>query len=273
MSFLACSETAVSTLPFTNTTYNNLNLQSNNESKNSCDHDSVLEGICQKCNIFIITSNDYYIDHNTTEYSKAHHNYSSNVIKSSFEKDLKNLLIPEDVKSKVIELDLSSKRGFHRMGVRKSQLFSYIHAAYQSLNYKIDVVNIQKQLQMTAKEINTAVRIITGTSAMAIPIMDIGKRNLSTPIVVISPLSMIENVCRKNDLLEHYHQVAELCKKTITKSDILMERKPEQVSLAILKYYMNLKGITITNFAQNNNITDATLNTRVNEIALIDNTN
>ena len=238
--------------------------------KELCPHTTVSNGLCLQCNLFLTAASTDEVFEVDSGYS-SFHSHAAKSRTSSFERELKTLQIPDDVKAKIIEMDLSANQSAHRMGVRRSQLFSYVHAAYQALGYKIDVGNISQQLGLNQKEINSAARIISGTSAARIELVDSSKRSLVTPIVVISPLSMIRNVCERNGLLEHYPWIAELGKRVLTRSDTLLDHKPEHIALAIVKYYTGMKGITIANFAKVNGLTEATLKQRVCDVAHADN--
>jgi hypothetical protein len=229
----------------------------------NCIHDTIFEGICTDCGLEIEGN---YIDL-TSSYSEFHsHTDSSSV--QPFENDLKNLSIPDEIKHLVIQLAMSCPKETHRMGVRRQQLFSYIYLAYLQLGYKFDPDKVIEELGMTKREINMALRIISGTSSSEISLPSGGEDGevISAPVVVISPIIYIEDICKDNNLTEHNSEILEYARFTLEKNKILYEFNPKHIAIALVKNYMNINKISIPKFAKANGISESILKQHINRI-------
>jgi hypothetical protein len=121
---------------------------------------------------------------------------------------------------------------------------------------------------MTQRETNMALRIISGTSSsdIALPINEAAGEILSAPVVIISPVFFIEDICKENSLSEKSVEIITLAKQILSENKILFEFNPKHVALAIVKYYMNLNNIVISKFAKVNGISDSILKQHINRI-------
>jgi hypothetical protein len=147
----------------------------------------------------------------TSSYSEFHSHSDVNIIQP-FENDLKSLSIPDEIKHLVVKLALSCPKETHRMGVRRQQLFSYIYLAYLQLGYNFDPDLVINELKMSKREINMALRIISGTSSseISLPAGEQEGEVISAPIVVISPMIYIEEICKNNNLLEQLSKLEKI---------------------------------------------------------------
>jgi hypothetical protein len=231
-----------------------------------CAHPTVDEGVCNDCGMEVFgTSNGTHIDMNST-YSE-YHSYMDMNATQPFETDLKAIDIPDEVKNMVITLASSCPRETHRMGVRRQQLFSYIYLAYLQLGFKFDPDKIRTEMKMSQREVNMALRIISGTSSTYIPLPMQDSETLSAPIVVISPMIYLEDICSSNNLSEHLPEINKLAKETLDKKKILLEYNPKHIAISLVKCYMNSLGVNIPKFAKANGISDSILKqhlTRIN---------
>jgi hypothetical protein len=235
----------------------------------NCKHNNVYEGICNDCGIELYgTSTGTFIDMKSS-YSE-YHTYTSAAQVQPFEADLKNINIPDEVKNLVVNLASSCPRETHRMGVRRQQLFSYIYLAYLQLGYKFDPDSIRKEMKMSQREINMALRIISGTSSIDIPLpVSEALEPLSAPVVVISPIIYIEEICINNNLSENIEEITKLSKEILEKNKILFEYNPKHIAITLVKHYMNIKGIGMSKFSKINGISDSILKqhlVRINKI-------
>ena len=221
----------------------------------TCPHPSVEDGFCTECGIEFT---DAKIDMSSS-YSE-YHSYVDGNAPLPFEADLKNLNIPEEVKTTVIALASSCPRETHRMGVRRQQLFAYIYIAYLQLGYKFDPDKIKEKLSMTQREVNMALRIISGTSSLNIPVSgSADAAPLSVPIVVISPLIYLEDICKLNGVEESYEEIQKMAKVLLEKNKLLLEYNPKHIATAMVRHYLNLNKVNIPKFAKNNGISDSIL--------------
>lgn len=234
-----------------------------------CEHQTIYEGICNDCGMEVYgTATGTFIDMKSS-YSE-YHSYVDTTNIQPFESDLKNIDIPDEVKNLVMNLASSCSRETHRMGVRRQQLFSYIYLAYLQLGFKFDPEKIRKEMKMSQREINMALRIISGTSSIDIPLpVSEQSEPLSAPVVVISPIIYIEEVCETNNLAQFKDEVIQLGKEILDKNKMLLEYNPKHIAITIVKHYMNIKNISVQKFSKINGISDSILKhhlQRINKI-------
>lgn len=228
----------------------------------NCNHDNIVDGICEDCGLEFQSS---FIDMSSS-YSE-YHSFMDTVTVQPFESDLKNLSIPQEVKNLVITLANSCSKDTHRMGVRRQQLFSYIYLAYLQLGFKFDPEKIKDELKMNQREVNMALRIISGTSSVdiSLPIME-GGAPISAPVVVISPIIYLEELCKVNKVEEHTTKIIEMSKVLLKKNRILYEFNPRHIAISLIKHYLNISSISYPKFAKFNGISDSILKQHVTRI-------
>ena len=225
----------------------------------TCSHTNVYDGACNDCGMEVYgTSNGTHIEMNS-KYSE-HHSYIDAINIQPFEADLKNLNIPSEIKALVMELASRCPKETHRMGVRRQQLFAYIYLAYLQMGFKFDPEKLREEMKMTQREVNMALRIISGTSSVDIPLPtnDIDE-TISAPVVVISPTVYIEDICELNSIKEHTSNIMELAKIILEKNKMLLEYNPRHIAISIVKYYININEINIPKFVKINGISDSIL--------------
>lgn len=237
----------------------------------SCVHENTVHGICTDCGLCLGgASGESYLDMDVD--FTVTHQYSGSVHMTYFEKDLKPLPIPENVKALVIQMAQSNNQDVHRMGIRRQQLFSYIYLAYLQLGQTLDPEKLAEHLGMSQRDINLALRVVSATSSTNIPLPKQNNTYMAAPIVVISPLNYIEEVCQQNGLQNHVSKVQYLAHRVLKASTSLLEQKPKHVAIAIVKYYMDLNAYsTVGNFAKDNGLSASTLKSKVAEVAVVDN--
>jgi hypothetical protein len=237
----------------------------------TCVHENTVHGICVDCGLCLGgASGGSYLDMDV-DFTQSHQ-YSGSVPMTYFEKDLKPLPIPDDVKALVIQMAQSNIQDVHRMGIRRQQLFSYIYLAYLQLGQRLDPQRVAEHLGMNQRDINLALRVVSATSSTNIPLPKQNNTYMAAPIVVISPLNYIEEVCQHNGLQNYVSEVQTLAHRILNASSSLLEQKPKHVAVAIVKYYMDLNAYSIpSNFAKNNGLSPLTLKSKVAEVAAVDN--
>jgi hypothetical protein len=228
-----------------------------------CLHKTIFEGVCSECGLEVEGT---YIDM-TSSYSEFH-SHTDTVTVQPFENDLKHLSIPDDVKNLVVTLALSCPKDTHRMGVRKQQLFAYIYLAYLQLGYKFDPDNIIEELKMTKREINMSLRVISGTSSsdISLPAGERAGEVLTAPVVVITPVDFIEDICKSNNLSPQLDEITNHAKKILEKNKILYEFNPKHIAIALIKHFLIQSKITIPKFAKANGISESILKQHMNRI-------
>ncbi len=232
----------------------------------NCPHKDIYDGACVNCGMEVFgTSNGTHIEMSSA-YSE-HHSFIDPQNTQPFEADLKNLNIPIEIKTMVMNLANSCPRETHRMGVRRQQLFAYIYLAYLQTGFKFDPDRIREELKMTQREVNMALRIISGTSSVDIPLPTTDdNQTISAPVVIISPLVYIEEVCETNNIKEHIENIMNLAKNVLSKNKILLEFNPKHMAVAIVKYYMNGINMSVPKFVKINGISDSILKQHIARI-------
>ncbi len=233
-----------------------------------CSHDSINDGVCDDCGMEIGgTANGTYIEMNSI-YSECH-SYMDINSSQPFESDLKLLDIPVEVKNLVMKLASTCPKETHRMGVRRQQLFSYIYLAYLQLGIKFDPEKLREMMKMNQREINMALRIISGTSSVGIPLPTNGYENdpISAPIVVISPIIYLEELCKNNNLESYTEDIIRVSKSILDRNKILLEFNPKHMAISLIRYYLLELDINIPKFAKSNGISDSILKNYVSRIS------
>ena len=225
----------------------------------SCEHANIYDGVCLECGMEVYgTSNGTHIEM-SSKYSE-HHSYIDANNMQPFEADLKALNLPTEIKAMVMNLANSCPRETHRMGVRRQQLFAYIYLAYLQLGFKFDPEKLRIDMKMTQREVNMALRIISGTSSVDIPLpTNDDSEPISAPVVVISPMIYIEEVCEFNNVMGHKDEIMNLAKFVLDKNKILLEYNPKHVAVSIVKYYLASINVNIPKYVKNNGISDSIL--------------
>jgi hypothetical protein len=233
----------------------------------SCSHANIYDGVCLECGMEVYgTSNGTHIEM-SSKYSE-HHSYVDSNNSQPFEADLKSLNLPTEIKAMVMNLANSCPRETHRMGVRRQQLFAYIYLAYLQLGFDFDPEKLRTDMKMTQREVNMALRIISGTSSVDIPLpTNEDSEPISAPVVVISPIIYIEEVCKHNNVLSHKDEIMKLAKFVLSKNRILLEYNPKHVAVSIVRYYLNSISINIPKYVKSNGISDSIMKQHLVRIA------
>jgi hypothetical protein len=94
----------------------------------------------------------------------------------------------------------------------------------------------------------------------------ISEDNKYPPIVIISPVSFIDSICKNNDISEHCDEIKRITREILEKNDSLYSSRPEYVSYAIVKRYAEKHGIILKSFSKKNKISDNALKRTTNDI-------
>jgi len=233
-----------------------------------CSHENISGGVCLDCGMETGSISSGAYTESNLRYTEFHSYIDSGTV-LPFEADLKGLSIPSEVKSLVIKLASSCPRETHRMGVRRQQLFSYIYIAYLQLGINFDPEKLRKEMKMTQREVNMSLRITSGTSSVDFPLPtnDLTDEPISAPVVVISPVVYLEEICKMNNITEYYTDILDVSKTLIKKNKILLEFNPKHMAIALVRYYLLEIGINTPKFAKINGISDSILKQHVSRIS------
>lgn len=224
-----------------------------------CDHTINDEGICTKCGMM---TESFSVETQPSQKTKYR----------SFEPDLARLSFDQDIKSEVIRIASSvSEDQIHRMGKRTTQLFVYLYLAHLRLRGSIEPQKIAEELKMTEKQLNEATKIVSGVSNTPMPLPKIGGETLSAPVVIISPLAYLNNLCMQLGINDTCSKIREFGAKIIAKNPLLLEQSPDQVAIGIIKYYMETHNIINLRFLSIVKRSDNTVKMFRDLVALADN--
>jgi hypothetical protein len=236
-----------------------------------CKHDRVISGECQECGLRLSGSHDCEFDMSAS-YSEHHQRSKITANQNSYERDIKALEIPDDIKTKALELIHSSEHRTHRMGPRKVQIFTFVFSAYLLLGYKdFDPKDLAGKLGMDDRLINDAVDVISGTSShpVSLPKGDAGF--ITMPIVNFTPINYIPEICAKCAIPEYTAMAIETGNRVIKADKRLIEFCPRKMAAAIVYYTLTTNGVKVRNFCRLASIPSSQLKDYFSRISIVDN--
>ena len=221
-----------------------------------CMHFEVTEeGVCENCGL--MTKEDYDF---TGDFLK---NYTKmNTSKVSIIDTLEN--VPEEVIKKA-KYNIEIKQEEHGKKIRNDakNTFIEIYNAYLELGLDFKPQELVKKLSLSRKDINWCLKVSSGTSLSK---NCDGEQKKYASIVIISPVSFIDSICKNNNISEHCQELKEITRKILEKKDILYSSRPEYVSYAIVKKYSELRNLNLKGFSKVNKISDNALKRTINDI-------
>jgi hypothetical protein len=121
---------------------------------------------------------------------------------------------------------------------------------------------------MTKREINMSLRVISGTSSsdISLPAGERAGEVLTAPVVVITPVDFIEDICKSNNLSPQLDEITNHAKKILEKNKILYEFNPKHIAIALIKHFLIQSKITIPKFAKANGISESILKQQHEEL-------
>jgi hypothetical protein len=220
-----------------------------------CIHDEIIEGVCENCGLIIGEGYDF-----TTEYSK---NYTKmNTTKVSIIDTIEG--VPQEVINRA-KFNIEKKQEENGKKIRNDtkNTFIVLYNAYLELGMDFKPHELALKLGLNRKDINWCLKVSSGTS--------LSKTNVSEDhkypsIVIISPVSFIDSICQKNEMLDHCEELKKITREILEQKDILYSSRPEYVSFAIVKKYSELHGISLRSFSKKNKISDNALKRTINDI-------
>ena len=166
--------------------------------------------------------------------------------------------IPEDVISKARQ-NISRKGEETGKKVRDDHknTFIEIYEAYFECGYRdFDPNLLALKLGLGRKDINCCLKNSSGTSLIPSIHDDCNKY---TSIVIISPTTYIDDLCKVNKLEKFSEELKILTNCILEKKDILYSSKPKYVACAIAKKFCESKKINTKSFSKLNQISDNAL--------------
>lgn len=220
-----------------------------------CDH-VVEENVCIKCGLIIENIMDSKLE------------FTSNCPKISSSKN--NILdtledIPIEVISKA-KANISLKQSFSGKKVRNDakNTFIIVYSAYLECGYSdFNPQQLAQRLGLSRKDVNCCLKIASGTSLTS----NLLDESLAyTSIVILSPVSYLDILCKRNNLEDHKKQIENIIKEILKRKDILYSSRPIYVACAIIKKFCEYKNINIKCFSKTNKISDNALKNSIQDV-------
>jgi len=221
-----------------------------------CTHEEIEDGACRYCGLMLSDTYTY-----SNEFSK---NYSK---MNSGKQSLLELV--EGVPLKVLDRvrqNIQKKQDLTGKKIRndKKNTFIELYNAYLETGVTPNPNFLKNQLNLSRKDINWCLKVSSGTSLSKNVNEDDDKKYAS--IVIISPVSFIYSICKKNDILVHKDEIKRITRDILDKKDILFSSKPEYVSYAIVRQYIEKNGIILKSFTKKNKISDNALKKSMKDV-------
>ena len=221
-----------------------------------CTHEVIEDGACTYCGLMLSDTYTY-----SNEFSK---NYSK---MNSGKQSLLELVegVPLKVLDRVKE-NIQKKQDLTGKKIRNDakNTFIELYNAYLELGIMFKPNDLAKQLNLSRKDINWCLKVSSGTSLSKNVNDDDDKKYAS--IVIISPVSFISSICKRNNLENHKDELKKITRDILDKKDILFSSKPEYVSYAIVRQYVEKHGITLKSFSKKNKISDNALKKSMKDV-------
>jgi len=225
------------------------------EDLDNCIHDDIVEGVCDNCGLMVGEGYDF-----STEYSK---NYTKmNTTKVSILESIEGL--PEEVIN-AARSNIEKKQEENGKKIRNDakNTFIVLYNAYLELGLDFKPHELAEKLKLNRKDINWCLKVSSGTSLTK---TSVSEDNRYPSIVIISPVSFIESICKNNEISEYCDEIKDITREILEKKDILYSSRPEYVSYAIVKKYAEKNGISLKSFSKKNKISDNALKRTINDI-------
>lgn len=221
-----------------------------------CIHEEIEDGACITCGLIMGIEYTY-----SNEFSKNYSKINSN--KQSLIETIEG--IHPDVITKVKE-NIKKKQQLTGKKIRNDckNTFIELYNGYLETGITFKPNELAKKLNLSRKDINWCLKVSSGTSLSRNFNEDEDKKYAS--IVIISPVSFIESICKNNDMLGHKDELKRVTRDILDQKDILFSSKPEYVSFAIVKKYAELNGLNVKSFSKKNKISDNALKKSIEDI-------
>jgi len=227
----------------------------------TCLHSYIEEGFCNECGQAMNISGSYL------ESSSYLGNHATKSIKNTFESDLQAVLLPIDIKEEIINLSLSITN-ITRKNVRKRVLFSLAYTAYLKLNKSFDPEQLALVFNLTSNDYTAAIKLVAGIGS------NVNSGAAIIPIAIINPVTYFENllidlktfsgvIINEEDLKYIFSEIEKI------EPTKIFSYQPKHVAVAIIKFYLDSKNISINKFHTCFNMTTATIKKHVEIIRQI----
>jgi hypothetical protein len=206
----------------------------------NCSHEDVYNGVCCSCGLCMVNSG-MNIDFND-DFSTSHQRRGDKLY-VSFEKDLRDKNIPEEIKDWVYKKTVNAPQKTHRMGSREQIIYAYVYQAYLSLGVDFDPTTLAELLGTEKSNIRPAIKLASGISSVPLP--QSKNNSVTTPLVIISPITYLKKNLEQLRLLKYYDEIKDIAEEALEQNSLLYEEKPSTMALGFIKYYTDKYDIEI----------------------------
>ncbi len=228
-----------------------MEIQSNFTTLDNCEHDVIIEGFCDNCGLEVgprIDMESNFIDNYMISTRNEPKNYNTEINKID---------VSEQVKTVISESLNKTDRSVKGV-TRELDVFCHAYLASAELN-ELQPEKALKSLNITSKNLNKSLRIISGTDKKVIK--DNEGQVITCPIVSISPIECLKEICTKIEYLKpHQDDIQKLIQTMLRKSPTLLNEKPKHIAIGFIKCYCKRKKIPIKDFIGQMDISEATIN-------------
>lgn len=220
---------------------------------NQCDHLNSDDGFCRKCGLELSTAR---FDFSNISDINSYVHRNNKIF--TFETELSNLDIPDEVKQKIIILSETSK-SITRKTPRKKLLFTYAYTAYLQLGIPFDPKKLGQMIGLKDSDYNDAINLTSGMNTK--PFSE-GERIIA-PMVIISPCDyvtdLLKNLKNLYDISLDENIIKNKLNTILEKDKLMYENNPKSVTTAMIKYELELNNIKTPKFNSNFNISSAVI--------------
>ena len=178
------------------------------EDLDNCIHDDIVEGVCDNCGLMVGEGYDF-----STEYSK---NYTKmNTTKVSILESIEGL--PEEVIN-AARSNIEKKQEENGKKIRNDakNTFIVLYNAYLELGLDFKPHELAEKLKLNRKDINWCLKVSSGTSLTK---TSVSEDNRYPSIVIISPVSFIESICKNNEISQYCDEIKDITREILEKKD------------------------------------------------------
>jgi len=226
-----------------------------------CPHSCIDEGFCNECGQAMNLTGSYL------ETSSYLGNHVTKSFKNTFENDLQAVILPIDIKEEIIKLSLNITN-ITRKNVRKRVLFSLAYTAYLKLDKSFDPEQLAVVFNLTSNDYTAAIKLVAGIGS------NVNSGAAIIPIAIINPVTYFEHLLidlknfanvtiNEEDLRQIFNDIEKI------EPTKIFSYQPKHVAVAIIKFYLESKNISVNKFHTCFNMTTATIKKHVEIIKQI----
>lgn len=200
---------------------------------------------------------------NNIEIVQSDHDYSKKIVRSILNDLTEYDQFSEDIKIRANAIYLKMKRTTKRAKQRKLLLFFCVYSAYKELQINVNPSDLGLIFQLSSGELQKTESMFSHLQTGYKPVCNC--RNI---------YDYISDYCIKIGMEECIPDVIQLSKSIIDKNKDLTQVSCQPAAAGMIKYYMTINGIELTNknaLSEAADRSDTTVETIYRKICLIDN--